>query len=50
VDSEWKERIERELATLREEVSGLRRLLKHEPGDRPSPGEASPESQGTFVP
>jgi uncharacterized protein YceH (UPF0502 family) len=50
VDSEWKERIERELATLREEISGLRRLLKHEPSDRPSHGEASPESQGTFVP
>jgi uncharacterized protein YceH (UPF0502 family) len=49
VDTEWKERIERELASLRDEVAHLRGLLNDGP-DQPASGEAHPSSHGTFVP
>jgi uncharacterized protein YceH (UPF0502 family) len=49
VDTEWKERIEQELALLRNEVAHLRSLLNAEP-DQSASGEAHPFSQGTFVP
>jgi uncharacterized protein YceH (UPF0502 family) len=51
VDAGWKERIERELAALREEVAQLRRLLKQdEPNAPPSSDDDSPPALGTFVP
>ena len=48
-DAEWKERIEQELASLREEVAQLRSQLNRE--GTPSPdGDSIPPASGTFVP
>jgi uncharacterized protein YceH (UPF0502 family) len=48
-DTEWKQRIEQELASLREEVAHLRRKLN--PEDSPAlPDEDLPPSGATFIP
>jgi uncharacterized protein YceH (UPF0502 family) len=48
-DTEWKERIERELAALREEVAQLRRTLNLEVSTA-SAEEDLPPAGGTFIP
>jgi uncharacterized protein YceH (UPF0502 family) len=49
VDAEWKERMEQELASLREEVTRLRGILTGGP-DQPATGEAGPVAQGAVIP